>query len=88
MIGSKYKNIDLDGKVYIVTGCNTGIGYETAAALVSMNATVVMACRSISKATAAREQILREVKCAPTKVRHDLWCSLGHIDYVSFVSCM
>jgi len=49
----------LDGKVYIVTGANTGIGYQTAAELTYMGATVIMACRTPEKANAARERILR-----------------------------
>lgn len=68
VIGEKYKNSDLHGKVFIVTGSNTGIGFQAVAQLVSMNATVIMACRSISKANAARDQILRQVQCAPSKV--------------------
>jgi NAD(P)-dependent dehydrogenase (short-subunit alcohol dehydrogenase family) len=41
---------DQRGRVVIVTGANTGIGFETAAALAANNATVVMACRNRSKA--------------------------------------
>jgi hypothetical protein len=66
--GIKYKIHDLSGKVYIVTGCNTGIGYETVNALVAMNATVIMACRSISKAQIARESIIKTSKCSPSKL--------------------
>lgn len=44
--------------VAIVTGCNTGIGYETARSLVQdYGFTVVMACRSRDKAQAAAQQI-------------------------------
>lgn len=49
------------GKVAIVTGSNTGIGYETARSLaVDYGMTVVLACRSRSKGEAAAEQIQRE----------------------------
>ncbi len=48
---------DQTGRVAIVTGANTGIGFETAAALASKNATVVMACRNRQKAEAAIEKI-------------------------------
>ena len=34
---------DLKGKVFIVTGANSGIGYESALALAEKGATVVMA---------------------------------------------
>ena len=45
-----YPAVDLSGKVAIVTGANTGIGYETAKALVGMGARTVIACRSEEKA--------------------------------------
>jgi NAD(P)-dependent dehydrogenase (short-subunit alcohol dehydrogenase family) len=48
---------DQSGKVAIVTGANSGLGYETALALAEKGATVVMACRSLPKAEAAAQQI-------------------------------
>ena len=36
---------DLSGKIYIVTGANSGIGFETTQQLVKQGAHVVMACR-------------------------------------------
>lgn len=48
---------DLTGRTVIVTGANNGIGFETAAALADAGATVVMACRNLDKATAARAAI-------------------------------
>jgi NAD(P)-dependent dehydrogenase (short-subunit alcohol dehydrogenase family) len=48
-------------KVAIVTGSNTGIGYETARSLaVDYGMTVVLACRSRSKGEAAAQKIQRE----------------------------
>jgi retinol dehydrogenase-12 len=44
---------DLHGKVYIVSGANTGAGKELARLLYSKSATVYMACRSEAKADAA-----------------------------------
>ncbi|KAJ1411119.1 hypothetical protein B484DRAFT_336142, partial [Ochromonadaceae sp. CCMP2298] len=43
----------------IVTGANTGIGFETTKALVAMGATVVMACRSPGRAKDARALLLQ-----------------------------
>lgn len=43
----------LDGKVYIVTGANTGLGFETTKSLVARGATVIMACRSEDRANEA-----------------------------------
>lgn len=47
----------MQGKVCIVTGSNTGIGKETARGLAQRGATVVMACRDVAKAGAARDDI-------------------------------
>ena len=47
-----YPAVDLSGKVAVVTGGNTGIGYETAKALAVMGAHTFIACRSREKAAA------------------------------------
>ena len=52
---------DLSGRVAIVTGCNTGIGYQTAKSLVKHGCCVVMACRTQSKAVTARQKLMEEV---------------------------
>ena len=41
---------DLNGKVAVITGGNTGIGYETAKALAVMGAHTIIACRSEERA--------------------------------------
>ncbi|MUG25348.1 SDR family NAD(P)-dependent oxidoreductase [Paenibacillus macerans] len=48
---------DQTGRVAIVTGSNSGIGWEAARALANKGATVIMACRSIAKANLAADQI-------------------------------
>lgn len=48
---------DQTGRVAIVTGANTGIGFETAAALAARHAKVVLACRNAQKAGDAIERI-------------------------------
>jgi NAD(P)-dependent dehydrogenase (short-subunit alcohol dehydrogenase family) len=51
---------DQRGKIVIVTGANSGIGYEAARALARKGANVIMACRSLEKGEAAVAQIRRE----------------------------
>ena len=51
---------DLTGKIAIVTGANSGLGYETAKALSAKNAEVIMACRNMEKGNKAAENIRNE----------------------------
>ena len=44
-ISEQTRNKDLDGKIYIVTGANSGVGLETTRQLLTQGAHVVMACR-------------------------------------------
>ncbi|KIW89248.1 uncharacterized protein Z519_10101 [Cladophialophora bantiana CBS 173.52] len=50
----------LNGKVFLVTGGNTGIGLSTVAGLASRGATVYMGARDESKARAAIQEIVKE----------------------------
>jgi NAD(P)-dependent dehydrogenase (short-subunit alcohol dehydrogenase family) len=47
----------LSGKVIIVTGGNSGLGYESVKAFSEKGAEVIMACRSIEKGMAAKAEI-------------------------------
>lgn len=51
----------LDGKRIVVTGGNSGIGYDAAVELVKKGADVVLACRSMGKAEEARKKLLDTV---------------------------
>jgi NAD(P)-dependent dehydrogenase (short-subunit alcohol dehydrogenase family) len=50
---------DLTGKVIIVTGGNSGLGYESVKAFAGKGATVVLASRNIQKGESARTEILK-----------------------------
>mmetsp|Transcript_29172 Transcript_29172/g.29524 ORF Transcript_29172/g.29524 Transcript_29172/m.29524 type:complete len:382 (+) Transcript_29172:56-1201(+) len=66
--GKTFHKMDLSGKVFIVTGSNTGIGLETANELVSLGGTVILACRSVSKANKAKEEIIQRTFCSSKNV--------------------
>ncbi|WP_229206279.1 oxidoreductase [Dyadobacter fermentans] len=51
---------DLTGKIAIVTGANTGIGYEVAKALYQKGAIVTISARDMEKAVSAAERIKKE----------------------------
>ena len=55
---------DLTGRVAVVTGANSGLGFETTKALAEHGATVVMACRDGGRCGAAAERIRRSVSTA------------------------
>lgn len=58
----------MDGKVCIVTGANSGVGLETARGLAHLGATVVLAVRDARKGDAARADIAASVPGADLHV--------------------
>ena len=50
----------LEGKVYIVTGANSGLGFDTSLYLAYKGASVILACRNLERANKAKEKILKE----------------------------
>lgn len=59
---------DQTGRVFIVTGSNSGIGLETARELAGAGANVIMACRDTRKADAAAESIRRSFSNAQLEI--------------------
>ena len=57
------------GRIVIVTGANTGLGYETALALAGLGARVILACRSRDKAEAAKQRITSQYPSSEVEVR-------------------
>jgi NADPH:quinone reductase-like Zn-dependent oxidoreductase len=55
--------VDAKGKIVIVTGASAGIGKYTAQGLAERGATVILACRTVSKA----EKVVEEIR---TKTRN------------------
>ena len=59
---------DLNGKTAVVTGANSGLGYETALALARHGANVVMACRDEGRGTEAIERVRAEAPGASVEL--------------------
>lgn len=70
---------DQSGRVAVITGANTGIGYETAAVLADRGARVVLAVRDLDKGHAAAARI---VKASPNSDLEVLQLDLSSLDSV------
>lgn len=68
------EGMDLTGRTMLVTGCNSGIGFETARSLAAAGARVVLACRSQSSADATAERIRA---LAPQALLDPMECDLA-----------
>jgi len=66
------------GKHAVVTGGNSGLGFETVKALAQHGATVTLACRSIDRGRAARDAIA--AACGPVEI------DVRELDLASLVS--
>ena len=60
---------DLSGQVAIVTGANSGLGFETTRALAKSGAEVIMACRNLEKAESVRALITAECPTARLQIK-------------------
>jgi len=59
---------DLSGKTAVVTGANSGLGYQTTLALASHGAHVVLACRDEGRGTEALERLRGELPNASAEL--------------------
>ena len=59
---------DLTGRVIIVTGANSGVGFEAAKEFAREGAQTILACRSIEKAQAALSYIETEIPTAQAEI--------------------
>ncbi len=69
---------DLSGRTAVITGANSGLGYETALALAGCGAAVTMAVRDVTKGEQAAAEIRRTVPGATVEV--------GPLDLASLAS--
>ncbi|HKJ24279.1 MAG TPA: oxidoreductase [Myxococcota bacterium] len=70
---------DLSGKTYLVTGANSGLGFETAKALAAAGGEVALACRDLGRAGTALDQIKSAVPDARVEARELDLASLDSI---------
>jgi len=70
----------IEGETVVVTGANSGLGYEATRAFADAGATVVMACRSEERGETAATDIRREIRGGNLEVRV---CDLADLDSVA-----
>lgn len=73
---------DLTGKLCIITGINTGIGYETVDILLSKNCNVIGIIRTESKGLAAKEKLLAKNKDTKGSLQIVSGCDLSDFESV------
>lgn len=68
-----------DTSLVVVTGANSGVGFETARMLAQAGRPVLMVCRSWQRGDAARERILEELPAAEIQLEVCDLASLGQV---------
>ena len=85
-----YPEVGQSGRVAVVTGGNTGIGYETAKGLAVLGAHVVIACRSEERARNVSSSLRARSVSMPSAVDNS-WLAVLRIRPIkkleTFMSC-
>lgn len=77
-------DVSFAGKTIIITGSNTGLGFDAAIHVARRGASrLILACRSVEKGTSAREKILKSTGCEG-KTAIEVW----HVDLASYDSVL
>ena len=63
------------GRLFVVTGANSGIGGEAARRLAGAGARVVLAVRTPAKGEQARQEILARAPAGRLEVRRSTWAT-------------
>jgi hypothetical protein len=66
--------VDLKGSVAVITGATAGIGKETALALASMGATLILGCRDLKKGELTKSQIQKSINNPPPIFVYQVIC--------------
>jgi len=74
---------NLDGKTVVVTGANSGLGYEGTRAFAAKGATVVMACRNMTRAERAADEIRADAGGDVAGALDVRECDLASLDSVA-----
>ena len=72
---------DRSGKVIIVTGANSGIGYEAAKEFARKGAQIILACRNLDKAQAALDAMVAEMPEAKAEIMQLDLASLASVHH-------
>jgi NAD(P)-dependent dehydrogenase (short-subunit alcohol dehydrogenase family) len=73
---------DCSEKVVVITGANSGLGFEATKAFAEKGATVVMACRSTERGEAAATEIQADMTGQQAATLHVKECDLASLDSV------
>ena len=63
---------NLSGKTYVITGANSGLGFEASKMLVAKGANIVMVCRSAERSEGARNALTRTATGSVDLIEMDL----------------